>query len=178
LSQPATPLRRTARRIPKNRLSYSGLRTYPKRMTTPHRLSIRLRSATPRIGAFVGSGTPMDNRCRAAVGHPPLPFYFLKKPPFFSNTRTGAAWGDGRQAAHSALDIREQRKRRAEMQYDHSLASGYVTAFRAHAFDCSTPPTTLLLSEESAIFGLALSGISLPTRLLPLAAFFPKASAL
>jgi hypothetical protein len=147
-------------------------------MTMPHRTSIRLRVATPRIGAYLGSGTPLDNVRRAAVGHPPLPFYFLKKPPFFSNTRAGAAWGDGRQEALSALDTREQRERRAEMRYDHSLASGFVPAFRARAYARSTPPTTLLLSEETAIFGLALSGISLPTRLLPLAAFFPKASAL
>jgi hypothetical protein len=144
----------------------------------PHRLSIRLRVATHRIGAQVGLSTPLDNFRRTPVGYPPLPFYFLKKPPFFSNTRTGAAWGDGRQAAHSALDNRERRERRAEMRYDHSLASGTVTAVRARAYARSTPPTTLLLSEETAIFGLALSGISLPTRLLPLSAFFPKASAL
>jgi hypothetical protein len=88
--EPATPLRLTARRSPENRLSYSGLRTYPKRMTMPHCLSIRLRVATPRIGTFAGSGTLLDNVRHAAVA-PPIPLLLSEETAIFFQHRNGAA---------------------------------------------------------------------------------------
>jgi hypothetical protein len=59
---------------------------------TLHCTSSLLRVATRADGACAASAKTAAVVRRAAVGDPPLPFYFLKTPPFFSNTRAGAAY--------------------------------------------------------------------------------------
>jgi hypothetical protein len=90
----------------KNQLSYSCVRNYPRRMMTPHCISALLRVATRANGVCAASAKTTAVVRRAAVGDPPLPFYFLKTPPFFSNTRQGAAYTKRRdQSAYQRRNI-------------------------------------------------------------------------
>jgi hypothetical protein len=75
-------------------------------MMTLHCTSSLLRVATRADGACAASAKTAAVVRRAAVGDPPLPFYFLKTPPFFSNTRAGAAYTKRRdQSAYQRPNI-------------------------------------------------------------------------
>jgi hypothetical protein len=112
---PAPP--RTAQCISINRLSYSGVRTYPMVMEKGHSISDRSPFVAHPARTNASSIEPLDTGLCAPVGDPPYPFYFLKNPPFLT-----------------------------------VLSGASRAPVNALALPCWTPPNTLLLSEESAVF--------------------------